>query len=291
MRPHDEREEAEDEQGVDHQSIAPERLADVRRDDFRDDAHRRQHEHVDLGVSEEPEQVLPQQHVTVAGDSHAFAADDEAARQEEARAGDAIHPLEHGGGLQRGEGQEQQERRDELGPDEEGQAKPGQAGGTQLNDRGDEVQRAQQRREDQAQHAEQPERLSGRCKVRERRIGRPARHRRPAGREEAGEHDDAAHGVEPVAGEVDAWERHVGRADLQRYDVVAERAHRQRHDAEEHHDRAVQRPEPVVHLWGDPGCPARIRKLPAHDDHEDEAHQEEEEAGEAVEKPDDLVVG
>ena len=72
-----------------------------------------------------------------------------------------------------------------------------------------------------------------------------------ARREEAGQHDHAAGEVEPVAGQVQPRERHVGRADLQRHDVVAERAEGQRHDAEEHHDGAVHRAEPVVELGRD----------------------------------------
>ena len=86
MRPDDERQEAEDEQRVDHQAVAPERLARVVGDHLGDDAHRRQDQHVDLGVAEEPEQVLPQQRVAAAGDVERLAADDEAARQEEAGA-------------------------------------------------------------------------------------------------------------------------------------------------------------------------------------------------------------
>ena len=191
MGPDDERQEAQHEQGVDHQPVAPERLPDVRGDDFRDDAHRRQHQDIHLGMGEEPEQVLPEQHVAVSGDLDPFPADDQAAREEEARVRQAIHALQHRGGLQGRERQEEQERGDELRPDEEGQPEPGQPGRAQLNDRGDEVQRAQQRRKNQAQHAEQPERLSGRGEVGQRGIRRPAGHRRPARREEAGEHDRA----------------------------------------------------------------------------------------------------
>ena len=115
-------------------------------------------------MAEEPEQVLPEQHVAVAGDLDPLPADDQAARQEEARVRQAIHPLQHRGGLQGRKGQEQQERGDELRPDEERQPEPGQPGRAQLNDGGDEVQRAQQRRKNQAQHADQPEGLSGGAK-------------------------------------------------------------------------------------------------------------------------------
>ena len=55
-----------------------------------------QDQHVDLGVREEPEQVLPQQRVAAAGVRQRRAADDQAAGQEEARAGDAVHELQDG---------------------------------------------------------------------------------------------------------------------------------------------------------------------------------------------------
>ena len=59
----------------------------------------------------------------------------------------------------------------------------------------------------------------------------PARLRRAAGNEEAGEHDHPADHISLVAGHVHARERHVRRADLQRHDVIAERRKGQRHDA------------------------------------------------------------
>ena len=59
------------EQRVDHHAVAPQRLARVVGDDLRDDAHRRKDQDVDLGMTEEPEQVLPQQRAAAAGDARA----------------------------------------------------------------------------------------------------------------------------------------------------------------------------------------------------------------------------
>ena len=56
----------EEDQRVDHRAVAPERLAGVVGDHLGHDAHRRQDQHVDLGVGEEPEQVLPEQRVAAA---------------------------------------------------------------------------------------------------------------------------------------------------------------------------------------------------------------------------------
>ena len=57
----------EEDDRIDERLVAPERLARVVRDHLRDDAHRRQDEHVHLGMREEPEQVLPEERVAAAG--------------------------------------------------------------------------------------------------------------------------------------------------------------------------------------------------------------------------------
>ena len=213
-----------------------------------DDAHRREDQDVDLRVREEPEQVLPEERVAAAGHVHDLAADDETARQEEAGSGEAIHQLQHAGRFERREGEQQQERGHELRPDEERQPHPAQALGAQLDDRDDEVHRAEQRRGDQEDHPDQPPGLAAELDDRQRRIGRPAGARGALRHEEARQHHDAADEVHPVAHHVELGERHVGRADLQRHHEVAEPADRERHDAEEDHDRAVHRPELVVEL-------------------------------------------
>ena len=56
----------------------------------------------------------------------------------------AIHALQDGSGLKCGEGEQQEERSDQLRPDEERQAEPRHAGRAQLDDRRDEIDRAQQ---------------------------------------------------------------------------------------------------------------------------------------------------
>jgi hypothetical protein len=116
-----------------------------------------------------------------------------------------------------------------------------------LDDRDDEVERPEQRRRDQEDHADQPPGLAIRNDG-ERRIRRPARLRGAARHHEARKHHDAADEVDPIAHHIELGERHIGRADLQRRDEVAEAAHRERHDAEEHHDGAVHRAELVVEL-------------------------------------------
>ena len=127
---------------VDHRLVAPQRLARVVGDDLGDDAD------APAGSARRP----PGGPGTRTGAARAagcrrrrtssdLAADHEAGRQEEAGAGHAVHQLQDAGGLQRREGQQQQERGHELRPDEERQPHPGQARRPQLDDGGDEVDR------------------------------------------------------------------------------------------------------------------------------------------------------
>ena len=89
-------------------------------------------------------------------------------------------------------------------------------------------------------------------------------------------------------------------------DEVPEPADREGHHAEEDHDGAVHRPELVVELGQHgPAGHARIAEdlperrqrgawigeLPAHQHHQREAKQEEQQACDGVLDPDDLVVG
>ena len=58
--PDAERQEADADRRGDHGRIAEDRLAREDRDDLGDERERRDHEHVDLGVAEDPEEVLPE---------------------------------------------------------------------------------------------------------------------------------------------------------------------------------------------------------------------------------------
>ena len=65
--------------------------------------------------------MLPEERVAAAGHVDDLAADDEAGREEEAGAGQAIHELHDARGLERRKRQEQQEGGHELRPHEEGE--------------------------------------------------------------------------------------------------------------------------------------------------------------------------
>ena len=149
----------------------------------------------------------------------------------------------------------------------------------------------------------------GRNGLRQRGIGGPPRLGGAAGNEEADEHDNAANHVKLVARHVHARESHVRRPNLQRDQVVAERAEGQGHDSQKDHDRAVHRAEGIVQVRrNDPfgRCVAqdggqqrpdqrhrlaRMGDLPAHDQHQEEAEEQERKGGQTILEADDLMVG
>ena len=122
---------------------------------------------------------------------------------------------------------------------------------------------------------------------RQRRVRRPAGLRRAE--EHRRVEDDAAGEVQPVGQRVQPRERHVARADLQRHEVVGE-PRPQRHDDEEDHRRAVHREDLVVDLRRQQRV-VRLGELRAHQQRLDAAEHHERERGDQVEDPDALVVG
>ena len=87
----------------------------------------------DFGVAEEPEEMLVKDRVAAAG------------RVVEGRAEVTVGEQHGDGAGEHRQGQQQQERRDELRPDEERHAVQRHAGGAHVEDRGDEVDGAEDR--------------------------------------------------------------------------------------------------------------------------------------------------
>ena len=134
VRPDDEADDADRHHGVDHAQVAEHRLPAEGRDDHADDAEARQDHDVDLGVPEEPEQVLEQDRIAAAG------------RIEE-RGAEVAVGQEHGdGAAEHRQRQEQQEGGDQDRPDEQRHLVERHARRAHVEDRGDEVDRAQDRR-------------------------------------------------------------------------------------------------------------------------------------------------
>src|SRR5438094_7668402 len=182
-------------------------------------------------MPEEPEQMLPQERTTSAADRHRHAIHYQTAWQKKAGMRKSIHQLHDDRRFERRERQEQQKRGDKLRPHKKRKSHPGQPFGTQLNDCGDEIDGAEQRRRNQKNKSDQPEGLAveywimSRTAIRDcrkRRIGSPATLRRAAGHEETEEHDDAANSERPKTCSVHFREGHVRRAYLQRHDEISE---------------------------------------------------------------------
>ena len=194
--------------------------------------------------------MLPEKWAATATVMQRHAVDDQPARHEKACPGHAVHQLHHNRGFERRKGKEQEERRHELRPDEERQPHPSHPFGAELDDGRDEIDRAQKRRGNEQNKTNEPERLAvenrivGRALVgddRERRVGGPSAFRGAARNEEADQHDEATEEKRLVARHVDFRKGHIRRADLERHDEIPEGGERDRHDAEEDHDRAVHR--------------------------------------------------
>ena len=271
-------------------------------------------------MSEEPEEVLPKQRTAAAADVQWLTRDDHAGRQEEAGTGQVVDELHRRRRFQRREGEDQQKRGDKLRPDEERQTHPVHAFRAELDDRGHEVDRSEQRRGDVEHHSDEPHGLAidGVRQVvdaGERGIGGPTGFCRTRRHDEAGEHQQAAQQVALVADHVQTGEGHVRCADLQGDDIVAEGADPDGHDGQENHDGSVHRAERVVEIrkhdagnsrrvLADPQIAqdcleqptddrqrfAGIGHLPAHRQHQEQTDQHEAKGRQPVLQADDLVV-
>jgi hypothetical protein len=189
-----------------------------------------------------------------------------------------------------GDRDDQQQRGGHDRPDEQRQSRPGHAGRAHVDDRGHEVDRAQQGGE-----AGEVDEVDPGVDAAGRRVGNLRQwHRRdPAGRGRGPEdrcvEDDAARQKKPEGERVQARKRHVARADHQRHEVVG-KAYEHRHDEEEDHRRAVHREQRVVDLRRDQAV-VRLAQLQAHHQRFYTADDEEHERRDHVEDPDPLVVG
>ena len=257
--------------------VAEDRLAGEHRQDLRDHPERRQHHDVDLGVPEEPEQVLPQERVAATGGVEERGAVVPVGEQHRHR------------GRDRGQGHHQQVAEDQDRPHEQRHPAPAHARGTHVVDGRDEVDPAHQRgdagevdQEDPGVHAA----ARGVEVVRQRRVHGPAGRRRLE--EEAAVEGHPAEEGQPVGERVQLGEGHVPRADHQRHQVVAE-PRDERDDEQEDHRRPVHRHQAVVDLGRHQGA-LRLGQLEAHDQGLHAAHEQEDDRGGDVEDPDLLVV-
>ncbi len=293
VRPDDETQPADDHDRPDHRAVAEDRLARMHADQVRDDAERGQRDDVDLGVAEEPEQVLEQQRaatLVVRGLAHR-----QQRRHEEARAQGLVEQHHHAADEQRRKGQQRQDRRDEDAPHRQRHAQQGHAFAARLQHRGDVVQTPHRRGDDEDQqrdeHQDDAPFMSGRARQdRLRRIQRPTGAGGATGYEEAGHQHQHRQQIDPEAQHVHVREHHVARADHQRDQVVAEAAEKQRRQQVDHHDHSVHRHELVVALGVDELEHAGKADLQAHQVGQQQPHQADGDGGAGVLHGNHLVV-
>ena len=213
------------------------------------DPEGRQGDDVDLGMAEEPEQVLEQDRAAAAIAELLAHLDDR--RHEEAGPQHPVEQHHHGGDEQGGEGQQRQDGGGEDPPYRQGQAHQRHPARAPLQHGHDIVQPAHGEADDEQDEGQEhrddaPVAARGAGQDRLGRIEGPAGAGRPARHEEARHQHQHREQVDPVAQHVDIGEHHVPGAHHQRDQVVAEAAQEQRGEQVDHHDHAVHGDELVV---------------------------------------------
>ena len=181
-------------------------------DDRGRDPERGQDDDVDLGVAEDPEQVLPEDRVAAGEDVVEVEAEQAVALEQEEGDGQRRHREDQG----EGDGEE--------GEAEERHPVDRHPRGPVLEDRDDEVDRRRQARdpvEDQGQRVEVDPRAGAEGARGERHVVEPAGVGPVAG-EQADVDEDPRAEVDPVGEGVEPREGHVAGADHQRQQVVPE---------------------------------------------------------------------
>ncbi len=204
VRPDDERQEGDRGGRVHHGLVAEQRLAREGRDDLRDDAEGRQDQDVDLGMPEEPEDVLEHHRVAAAGGVEEGGAEEVVGEQHGHRAGEHRHH------------RDQQVGGDQPGPHEQRHAQQRHARRAHVHDRHHDVDGAQDRGGAHQVDREDQHREGGAGLQHQRRIHGPAAGRRAARHEQRGQQQREGERQDPEAEVVQARQRHVGRADLHR---------------------------------------------------------------------------
>ncbi|SHP15662.1 Uncharacterised protein [Mycobacteroides abscessus subsp. abscessus] len=279
VRPHRDGQRGNTQGRVDQRGVTEDRLAAEHREDLRHDAKERQRDDVDLGVPEEPEQVLPQQNPAVSRIEHVGA--------QVAVGGQT----EQRGGQQR-EGQQHQHAGHQDVPGEDRHPEHRHTRGTHTHDRGDHVYRAQDGAQTTDCQTHDPQISAGARGVNgvgQRRVGGPAEVGGTTRGDEACDTDQGPEEEQPEGEGVQSREGDVGGADLQRQHHVREAEHDGRGVEQQHHG-AVHGEQLVELLVGEELQP-RHGQFGAHEQRHQATDEEEREARDQVHDADQLVIG
>ncbi len=229
-------------------------------------------------MTEDPEEVLPEDRVATAG------------WNEEMRPGEAVEHQQDERDRDHREREQKQDHRDEAHPDEHRHPHEAHAGRAQIDDGDEEVDRGCQRRDAEDLQARHPEVYVGPGrKLPRRQIGVPEPARVGRGAEqEARVEEKAAQNEHPHTERIEPRKCDVPRPQHERDHVVEEHL-AQRHDREEDHRRAVHGEQLVVELRRHEGI-VGLRELNADEQRLDPAEEEEGQRADPVENRDPLVV-
>ncbi len=293
MRPDHEGKRADRQDRPHHHAVAEDVPAGMRADQVGDDSERRQRDDVDLGVPEEPEQVLEEERA--AARVLSLLAHRYDGRHEEARADLQVERHHHGAHEQCREGEQGQDRGHEDAPDRERHPHHRHAAAARLQHRHDVVKAAHREAddEDRERHEHQgdaPVGARGAARDRLRRVERPAGAGGPARHEEARDQHEHRQQVHPVGQHVQVREHHVPRAALERDQQIPEPAQEQRREQVDHHDHPVHGDELVIVVGADEAEGVGEAELHPHHHRQRERHEPDPDRGDRVLDRDDLVV-
>ncbi len=250
VSPHRNREGGNGDGREDQALVAEDRLAAEDREDLRNDAEERQRDDVHLGVTEEPEQVLPEHRSPVI-------------RIKDVCTQTTVGTQCEQRSCQRREGHQDQDRGDQGVPGEDRHAPHGHARCAQADDGGNEV------------HCTQDGAEAGQCQTEDPQVTTDARRERGVGQrcvsepteargalrsQVAGQGNGRTQREEPERQGVQARERHVGRTNLQGHHHVRE-ARKQRGGEHQQHHGAVHGEQLVVLFLGLHDLHARLKEL------------------------------
>ena len=285
MRPDHAPHDADRDHRVDHPQIAEDRLARKCGNHMTHNPERRQNHHINLRMSEEPEQMLKQNRIAAAR------------RIEEMRPEVAVGQKHRDRAAQHRQRQEQQKRRHQHRPHEQRHPMHRHSRRAHVENRHNEINRPQNRRcprhmQRKNRQIHRRPRLSYRR--RQRRVERPARAGAVA-REDRRHQQNQRPRQKPERNVVQSRKRHVGRADHQRNEPVAEASDKRRHHQKEHHDKAVRRdqhiPElPRIRRQKRQNLQTRLLQLHSHHHRDRRADNAREQRQRQIERADVLVI-
>ena len=276
--PDDKREEGDRSGSVDHRGIAEQRLARKGRNDRRGNTEGRQDHNIHFRVAKEPEHVLEQHRITAAS------------RAKEAGAEVNIHQHHGHTARQHRHYRNQQIGRNQPSPDEQRHFHQGHAGGAQVENSRDNIDRTHNRRgahnvhgEDKVSHARR--RVGGRQRGVESpaKVGRATLHQQRRGEQGEGKRQN------PETPVIHPRQRHIRSADHHRNQPVGQ-TDESRHNRTKDHHQAVHGGHLVEKLRLDQ-LQAGLEQLSANYQREDAAEKEHGKAEPEVHAADIFMVG